>query len=266
MPEPGPLAGRGIVVTREASQGEPLVDRFRALGANAISAPAIRILPPEDDAALRDAIANIARYDWVACTSPNGAVKLCEYLFLLRPPRPWNFRVASVGSGTARALQDTMQIATHFSPSVSLGETLARELPLDTGQRVLWPRSEIANDEFAEALRARGAVVDAPVAYRTVANVDLLSVADGLRDARVDAVTFTSPSTVRHFVDGLSAAGLDIAGLGEGARPAVVCIGPVTAAAAREAGLSVDAVAEPSDEDGLVEAVIRILSRRESAA
>lgn len=266
MPDEAPLAGRRVVVTREQSQGESLMAKLRARGATPISAPAIRILPPDPDTELREAVARIADYDWVVLTSPNGAKRLADGLFVVAPPRPWTFRVACVGAGTAAALREACNLDTHFEPSVALGDALARELPVSVGRRVLWPRSEIANLDFAQTLRERGAVVDAPVAYRTVANVDLLAVADAMRDARVDALTFTSPSTVRHFVDGLASAGLALTELAERLRPAVVCIGPVTAAAAGEAGLSVDAVAEPSDEDGLVDAVVRILSRRESAA
>lgn len=266
MPDEAPLAGRRVVVTREQSQGESLMAKLRALGGTPIAAPAIRILPPDPDSELRTAVARIADYDWVVLTSPNGARRLGESLRALAPSGSWTFRVACVGAGTSGALREACELETHFEPSVALAEALSRELPLTAGQRVLWPRSEIANLDFAQALRERGAVVDAPVAYRTVANVDLLAVADALRDARVDALTFTSPSTVRHFVEGLSAAGLALSDLAERIRPAVVCIGPVTAAAAGEAGLLVDAVADPSDEDGLVDAVVRILSRRESAA
>ena len=58
------------------------------------------------------------------------------------------------------------------------------------------------------------------------------------RDA--DAVTFTSSSTVTNF---LAAAGLD------GVPPVVVCIGPITARTAEEAGLRVDVVADESTID-----------------
>jgi uroporphyrinogen-III synthase len=74
-----------------------------------------------------------------------------------------------------------------------------------------------------------------------------------LRSGDVDAVTFTSASTVRGFVHAM--------GVVKG-NPKVVCIGPVTAREAREHGLRVHAVADPHTVDGLVAAVERVLAPR----
>ena len=65
-------------------------------------------------------------------------------------------------------------------------------------------------------------------------------------------MTFTSASTVRGFVHALGGVRGD---------PRVVCIGPVTAAAARRAGLRPAAVARPHTIEGLVGAVERALTR-----
>jgi uroporphyrinogen-III synthase len=47
-------------------------------------------------------------------------------------------------------------------------------------------------------------------------------------------------------------------------RPKVVCIGPVTARAARRAGLPVDALARPHTIEGLVAALERVLHPSEA--
>ena len=258
-----PLAAARVVVTRAASQGAALVEKLRAAGATVVAAPAIQILPPDDDAPLTDAVAALATYDWLVCTSANAVRAVAERLDGVALPA--TLRLAAVGAPTARALQEAFGRTADFQPSVAVGDAMGRELPLAGGERLLWPRSALAADALADALRARGATVDAPMAYRTVASLELLGIADAMRDRRVDAVTFTSPSTVRHFVDGLATAGLRITKLAADARPAIVVIGPVTAAAAEECGLSVDAVAETSDDDGLVQAVIRSISRRVNA-
>ena len=65
----------------------------------------------------------------------------------------------------------------------------------------------------------------------------------------VDAVTFTSASTVRGFVGALGA----VRGL-----PKVVCIGPVTAAEARPAGSRCTPSPDPHTTDGLVGALERV--------
>jgi uroporphyrinogen-III synthase len=73
---------------------------------------------------------------------------------------------------------------------------------------------------------------------------------DALRRGEVDAVTFTSASTVRGFVGAAGAV------LGS---PKVICIGPVTAREARAHGLTVHAVARPHTIQGVAEAVERLL-------
>jgi uroporphyrinogen-III synthase len=262
--EARPLAATRVLVTRAATQGGALIEKLRAVGATVVAAPAIQILPPEDDTPLADSVAALARYGWLICTSANAVRAVADRRD--GAPLPTGLRIAAVGSATARALQDAFGRGADFQPSAAVAEALGRELPLADGERLLWPRSALAGDALADALRARGGAVDAPIAYRTVASIELLGIADAIRDRRVDAVTFTSPSTVRHFVDGLAAAGLRFTKLAADARPAVVVIGPVTAAAAEECGLAVDAVAASSDDDGLVQAVIHSISRRVSAA
>lgn len=259
-----PLAATRVLVTRAATQGSALIEKLRAAGATVVAAPAIQILPPEDDAALNAGVATIASYDWLICTSANAVRAVAERLGdATLPP---SVKLAAVGTATDRSMHEAFGRHADFQPQAAIAEALGRDLPLSGGERLLWPRSALAGDALADALRARAAHVDAPIAYRTVASIELLGIADAIRDRRVDAVTFTSPSTVRHFVDGLAAAGLRFAKLAPDSRPAIVAIGPVTAAAAAECGLQVDATAATSDDDGLVQAVIASISRRVSAA
>ena len=119
---------------------------------------------------------------------------------------------------------------------------------------MLCPRADIAPEGLEDALAAKGWIADP---RRRVP--DDLSRRDcrptaraALAEGRVDAVTFTSASTVRGFA----------AALGEvrGA-PKVVAIGPVTAKEARAHGFTVHAVARPHTTDGLVDALERVFSR-----
>jgi uroporphyrinogen III methyltransferase / synthase len=94
-------------------------------------------------------------------------------------------------------------------------------------------------------------------AYRTVFATSLPREArEMLGRGEVDAVTFTSASTVRGFVN---ARGGEALRGPSGGPPKVVCIGPVTAAAARDAGLRPAAVAKPHTIEGLVAALERTL-------
>ena len=99
------------------------------------------------------------------------------------------------------------------------------------------PRAAVARDVLPDGLAARGWDVEVVEAYRTVG----VSYDDDTRSRvrAADAVTFTSSSTAEHFVAALG--GPDAAAAG--APPVVACIGPVTAATARELGLEVTAEA-----------------------
>jgi uroporphyrinogen III methyltransferase/synthase len=80
--------------------------------------------------------------------------------------------------------------------------------------------------------------------------------ADELRRllARVTVATFTSSSTVRNLATMAQDAGLELTRAL--AQATIACIGPITAATARELGLHVDVVAEAYTIDGLVEALL----------
>src|SRR5207244_2091042 len=125
------------------------------------------------------------------------------------------------------------------------------------GKRILLPRADIARAALAVGLRAMGAMVDVLAAYRTVPGPGARELASVLRARTLDAITFTSSSTVRYMLDGLEQAGISRA---EARRLlnelAVVCIGPITAATATEQGLRVDAVAQEYTADGVVAALI----------
>lgn len=261
------LVSKRVVVTRAEAQATPLLDALRAEGAVPITAPAIRVLPPEDPAPLTAAVRALDTFDWLVCTSTNAVRAVARTRAETGATGDWpaTLRVAAVGNATAQAFGDD-GLAVAFVPSSAVAEALARELPITTGDRVLWPHGDLADRTLAETLAERGAVVTAPIAYRTVSDVALLGIVDALRDGRVDAVTFTSASTVRHVVEGLTAAGVDLARPGTAPRPLVVCIGPVSAAAARECGLTVDAVADPHDDHGLVAALKHAFAARSTAA
>jgi uroporphyrinogen III methyltransferase/synthase len=263
MPDRGALTARRIVVTRAAAQSAALMDKLRLAGALPVATPAIQILAPEHPAPLREAAERLDAFAWCVFTSSNAV----RALLAERGDAPWpaSVRLAAVGNATARALTEA-GLTVHFQPSTAVAEALARELPVVAGDRVLWPHGDLAKQELSEGLGARGAVVEAVIAYRTVSDIALLGVVDALRDGRVDAITFTSASTVRHVVEGLGAAGVRLEKLPAATRPLIVCIGPVSAAAARECGLPVDGIADPSDDDGLVAALIRSFTGRTATA
>ncbi|HEX6166365.1 MAG TPA: uroporphyrinogen-III C-methyltransferase [Acidimicrobiales bacterium] len=248
-----PLFGRRIVVTRAREQASELVARLAALGAATVEVPAIAVAEPADGgAALAAAVDRVAAgaYDWLVLTSPNGARRLLAGLRAAgRDARALgSTRLAAIGPGTADVLAAANLVADLVPPRF-VAESLLASFP-GTGEgdvatgRVLLARAAVARDVLPEGLAERGWKVDVVEAYRTEpAPLDERAAA-ALADAEI--ITFTSSSTVTNF----------LAGAGSGAVPPVVAaIGPVTAATAREHGLTVDIEAEVHSLDGLVAAL-----------
>lgn len=238
--ETRPLFGKTVVVTRARAQSSSLLARLRELGADTVEIPAIRIDEPSDGGvALRAAVEELATYDWVIVTSPNGARRLLD---ACRDARSFGTaKVAAIGPGTAEALAEGNVVA-DLLPDRFVAEGLLEVLPDGPG-RVLIPRAAEARDVLPEGLRARGWDVDVVEAYRTVQGRP--SDADLARAATADIVTFTSSSTVRNFL-----------AVCDTVPPTVACIGPITAETAREHGLTVDVEADVHTIDGLLDALV----------
>ncbi len=244
------LRGKTILVTRPREQSYSLVRALERRGATVIVAPAIELVPARS-AALTGALAELAQgqFAWITLTS--GAA--IEVLSTRLEPRDVRARVAAVGEGTAEAFRRWARREPQLVPRTFTTEALARAFPKGQG-RVLCPRADVAPEDLEQALAAKGWTPLRVDAYRTRMPRSLAPEArDALREGRVDAITFTSASTVRGFVRALGA----VKG-----NPKVVCIGPVTSREARAHGLQVSAVAGPHTMEGLVEALERALTAR----
>jgi uroporphyrinogen-III synthase len=228
-----------------------LVNLLDQRGASTIVAPTI-VLRPVRSAALTAALRDLAGggYAWVILTSPATVGVLADRL-----RGPWDVRasVAAVGDGTAEAFRRWARRSPDLRPRAFTVAALARAFPRGRG-RVLCPRADVAPAGLEEALERKGWSPERVDAYRTRVPKGLPAAARrALAADRVDAVTFTSASTVRGFLQ---------AG-GTLSRPTkVVCIGPVTAEAARAQGMSVHAVADPHTTEGLVAALERVFAPR----
>jgi len=248
-----PLAGRTVVVTRAAAKAGALAERLHALGATPIVYPTIVHAPPADPTALDAALGRLAAgaYGWLVLTSRTAAEAVAARLGQSLGASQPRLRVAAVGPSTAAACRALLGVAPELVPERFLADELAAALGDLGGARALLPNADIARPELERRLRAAGADVERVVAYRTIpAPDDGLDMGALLAAGRVDAVTFTSGSTVRTF-----AAKVGPAGLAHLRRAVVACIGPSTAAACRELGLEPDVVAAVSTEEGLAEAL-----------
>ncbi len=248
--EKRPLFGRRVLVTRAIEQAGELAKHLLAGGAAPIRVPLLAFAPPADPQPLACAFDALDRYDWLVYTSAT-AVR-----FATPARRPPGTRVACIGAATAAAAA-AARLPVHAAPAgESTPEQLAAAMAAAgrlEGARVLLPCALGARDALARALEVRGASVDRVTAYAT--EIPAAAAADLTREleASLDAVTFTSPSTVEHLFQILGPqAGLELS------RAAVfACIGPTTAAALVAHGVEGAVVAEAQTSEDLVRALER---------
>ena len=260
--EDGPLFGRRVLVPRTRAQAGALSRRLRERGAQAIEVPTIEIQPVEDSARLDSALGSLDTYAWVVFVSVNGVQEAFDRLESLGlDARAFGAaRVCAVGSATAAALREHGIVA-DLQPRESVSESIVDGLTEAgiTGERVLLLRAESGREALSEGLIRAGALVDDVALYRTVTPEGSREcVRDLLCGEGVDAVALTSSSTLTNLLAMLDgdASALDGA--------AVACIGPVTAATARAAGLHVDAVASQATVEALADALVDHFSSRSS--
>lgn len=255
-----PIAGRRILVTRAAQQAGKLSEALRNLGGIPVEVPVLEIGPPLSFSALDKALQQIREYDWVIFTSANTVAALNSRgketgiaLGALATAK-----IAAVGNATATAAQEAGWTVSLIPDSyVAEGLVAAFEKQDIRGKRVLLARAEVARDVIPDALRAAGALIDVVDAYRNVIPADApgklrRALAEGL-----DAVTFTSSSSVTHLADVSRSANVGFPFPGVPA----VSIGRVTSATLRAAGWEPAAEADPHDIEGLIAAVERLLCR-----
>jgi len=239
--ESKPLFGKRVVVTRAREQASELKRLLEESGAQVLQFPTIEIVPPLSWDSL-DRVVD-SSYDWLVFTSTNGVASFFERLFARgKDVRSLaSTKIAAVGQTTADDLR-----ARGINPDVVPERFISTELlPLlaedQRGIRTAVIRAEEGRDELITELRRRGGEVDLAVAYRTVAaDFDL-----GDLEA-IDAVTFTSASTVDNF----------FAKVTPSERTILASIGPTTSEAIRRHGRTPDIEAANATIAALHEAVV----------
>jgi len=250
-----PLFGRRVVVTRARAQASGLAAKLESLGAEVVEMPTIRIKPPEDSAALRQVARELDSFDWIVFTSVNAVDALSAAMEQagLDSRALHGSRICVIGPATAERL-GRFGLRADAQPAkfatIEIVNTLAALQDL-AGARVLCPRSDVAPADLADGLAARGALVRAVTAYRTVPDcTGAERVAELLAADQVHWITFTSSSTVRNFFRTVAPEAVR----SSGAR--LVSIGPATSATLAELGFAPSVEADPHTTGGVVDAIL----------
>jgi uroporphyrinogen III methyltransferase/synthase len=239
-----PLFGRKVLVTRASQQAVELAAALRSVGAAPVLEPMIEFAPIEEaegQAKIASAIRHLDRTRAIVFTSSN-AVRFFARAYAIGAtagdlsPRQWaEIRTFCVGERTAEAALaagfPVHVVATGRSDAEALLGQLLQALPAG-GARVLIPGSQIARTVIADGLRAAGAEVDAVAFYENRRpQIDVTGLRGRLVRGELFALTFTSPSTVDHFIDCLDDESRQAAG-----QCMIAAIGRTTARALERAG------------------------------
>lgn len=229
------FSGKRIVVTRPRAQAKELQRVIEERGAKCVVVPLIEISQPDDEGfAFEQAMRSISEYEWVICTSANGASRVAPYL----SSGAMSPKLAAVGGATARAFARDVD----FVPSSANGKSLAEELPMSLGKALVVQAQETSG-EVVRILRDRNMQVDEVAAYKT--EQCLLTDAQVWEIRSADAVLIASGSAVRSWC---AQAGPQVNGK-------VIAIGEPTQQVADECGMTISAVAREASTAGVVAAL-----------
>jgi uroporphyrinogen III methyltransferase / synthase len=256
-----PLFGKRIVITRARAQASALVQKLSDLGAECIEIPTIEISPPKDISPLKESIKNITQYDWLVFTSVNGVKFFFDTLFDMgKDVRVLgHLKFACIGPVTKERLRE-YGIVSDILPETYRAESVVAafsdiEMPdMDIkGRKILLPRAKKSRTILPEELNKMGALVDEVTAYETLLNKDgKKELMERLRNNEIDAVTFTSSSTVSNFMSLIDPA--EAKSLMDGV--VIASIGPITSDTVREFDREPDIEAEEYTIPGLVDALL----------
>lgn len=276
--EKKPLFGHRVLVTREHSGGFELLEEF---GAEIIEFPTIKIVPPVNWAELDAAIEKVESYNWLILTSINGVNFFFKRLFGTgRDIRDLKgIKICAVGTKTASEIKKYW-IKVDLVPEEFNAEGLiesfikenrsqkpaakgeprqrrevkSREDPeLFKGLRFLLPRAKVAREIFPEKIRELGGEIDVVTAYRAVKpEVQGKRLKRFLKEGKISIATFTSAATFNNL---LSIMDNNVHELLKGV--AIAVIGPVTATAVKEAGLTVNIMPKQATIEAMVKEIIK---------
>lgn len=261
---PATLYGRRVAVARAAEEVHTPAKPLLALGAELVYYPCFETQPPDNLAEFDDELKRLSggEYDWLFLTTASVVIILADRLSQLKfEPAVLNkTHVALFGSNARRAAEDLLELDVDKLPDAPSDVELLDALPLRSGEKVLFPVSAGVRAGWLRTLQERNIQVNTVAAYRTLICHGGDKLPEMLWSGAVDAITFTSENNVEYFARRLHYEGGSLDMLDD---VCVACIGPRTAAAARDRGLRVRIEPRQHTPEGLAAELAAYFARRD---
>ncbi|WP_456278091.1 uroporphyrinogen-III synthase [Bacillus sp. AK128] len=223
-----PLQDKTIVLTRSEEKSKELAEEIERLGGSSIILPLIEFRPIKLSKEDEQLLYNLDQVEWLVFTSVNGVQYFFYLIHNLRITLPTGVKIAVVGTKTKEAIVQQGHHPT-LLPKEYVAEGLVEGFQEQSisNKTVVYIKGNLARDIIPNELSQLGAEVKELIVYETFCPTEKTQMIK-LLEQKVDAITFTSPSTVHHFVQLL-----------EGTqwrewlhKVVVCCIGPITEKAA----------------------------------
>ena len=260
--ESRPLFGKRVLVTRTAEQAGTFSAQLENRGAEPVNFPTIKTVDPPSWKECDRAIKRLSTYDWAIFTSVNGVkyfIKRLKKLGLdVRELK--GVKLCAIGPQTAMAIKE-LGIGVDLVPKKFIAEAVLEAFGRRgiKGKRFLLPRALKAREILPIEINRLGGHIDVAPVYKTIRpRSGVAEIRKSFGAGEINAVTFTSSSTVTNFAAMFKRG--EAAELLKGSQ--VACIGPVTAATAKELGFSVEIMAKEYTMPGLTDAMEKYYSKK----
>lgn len=241
-----PLFGKNICVTRSQKQSATLKQKLRDMGAEVTAMSAIEIKSTASN--LDDYMNKLEEYDHIVFTSVNSVDIFFDYLI----KREYDIRrvkakISAIGKATWQALGKRGIVCfTKAREFIGAGLVEVLKPHLKENEKLLIPCSSLSKQDIANELADTGVKIDRVFIYDTICG----TVRNKKAFDEVDAVFFTSPSTVYNMVD--------MVGLEAIKEKHVIAIGEKTNEPLKKLGIQADVCKEHS-EDGFLREIKQLL-------
>lgn len=247
------LAGKRIIITRDAAGNAELSEKLRELAADVIDWPTFTYQAKPLTPTLTRELRHISRYDWIFFTSPRGVIFFMRHFLRVHQDvrALAGVKIAVVGAATREALR-TYGLEPDLVPRTQTSAGLAKSPVFKRGRalKIFMVQPKDGRREFQNRWGHRHKIFDA-VVYRKRDVPPEARTFERVMKKGADWILFFSPSAVasflRHFPGGQGQEFLK--------KTRVAVIGKTTAQALREEGVDAVTVAVRPSVEKLLEAI-----------